>query len=266
MVDICHFMEFFKTRVSFEYFLGLAISDGHMSLNTRNRGKLQIELKDTDCDILEKLQDNIKVFTSISSRTRSSNFSKSFTSKTLRICDKGFRDFMIENGMPYGSKINVKIPVSLEFNPHFWRGFIDGDGSLGITSNNKCFIALTTKSEYVAVAFCKLVRKITGVKKTMNRNKRDAVYNFVVFNEDAQKLVHFLQYQNDISLNRKKLRAMSVLSWKRPDNMKRITWDKRKWNLDEDTIVISLTKEKAAEKLGRTLKSVSMRKWRLIHQ
>ena len=267
MVDICHFMEitkFFKTRVSFEYFLGLAISDGNMSKNTRNRGKLQIELKASDGAILDRLQASLKVFASLSYRYRSSNFSERFESKTLRICNKEFRDFILSSGMPYGSKLNVGMPKGMQNSSHFWRGMIDGDGSLGLSSSGLCFVSFTTKSQHIAAAFCKMCKDVAGIDKTMNRNARDDIYNLMVTKESAQKIVRFLKYdKTDLAVARKKERALSVIQWKRPNSMRKVTWEKRRWTADEDSVVMSVSTERASYLLNRTTRSVSIRKWRL---
>src|SRR5690606_40483902 len=97
------YKRFFKSEEGYHYFLGLSISDGHMSKSSRNRGNIQIELQKSDSSILKKLKREILVSSSLSERTRSSNFSDSFTSNTLRVCGLDFRNFMLKSGIPYGT-------------------------------------------------------------------------------------------------------------------------------------------------------------------
>jgi hypothetical protein len=253
---------YFKTQECLEYFCGLVISDGHMRKSTRNRGCVSIELKDTDSDILSKLKNEILVNSTLRNRTRSSNFSNSFSSRTLNVFDKGFRDFIETLGVPYGKKNDVIIPEWFKFNSNFWRGMIDGDGSLGLVKKGYCFVSLITKSESVATSYMSLVSGIIGRSVNANRNKRDSVYNITVSNEDAKRLVNWLNYSSDLSLNRKRNKAKEVLSWKRPHGMRRAHRQKR-WSKQEDDYILSHSLSDSVNNLKRTEMSIKMRLWRL---
>lgn len=259
-------MEFFKTKESYEYFCGLVISDGHMRQSTRNRGNVQIELKESDSGILEKLNKEILVNSSISERTRKSNFSEKFSSTTLRVYDLGFRNLMFESGIPYGPKSNVKIPEWAALNPNFWRGIIDGDGSLGSVNDGRCFISFVTKSESMALGFTKLIKFITGLDKTAKRNNRDGVFNLIVFSEDAQKIVSFLNYDSNFSIDRKREKALGVLNWKRPNNLKKKTWAVKRWTPEEDEFIKNYSIEESIIFLKRTKRSIKTRLWRLVNK
>lgn len=252
---------YFKTQEGLEYFCGLVISDGHMSRNTRNRGSVSIELKDTDAVLLERLQKEITVNSTIRERTRQSNFSDSFTSKTLGVFTKEFRDYIEELGVPYGKKTDVKVPLWARTNVNFWRGMVDGDGSIGMTGNGFPFISFVTKSEDVAVHFAALITK-TGRSVKIQRNKRDSVFNFCVFKEDAQKIVQWLGYSSDLSLDRKREKAKEVLAWKRPEGMRKASRHK-KWTAEHDEYILKHSIQESVEKLGRTKQSIGMRLWRL---
>ena len=66
----------------FSYIIGLFQTDGHLSDNERNRGKLQLELNVKDCDIIYKIKnilDSMNVNSSISERDRRTNFGHSKT-------------------------------------------------------------------------------------------------------------------------------------------------------------------------------------------
>ena len=112
--------------------------------------------------------------------------------------------------------MNASIPI-VEFNEFdFWRGVIDGDGSLGITSKNIPFISLVTKSENLKIEYLKFLEKYLNIKKSINRNKRDNVYNIMVTNENAIKLINLIYYDTSkIYLNRKFIKAKQVLLWQR---------------------------------------------------
>lgn len=160
------------------YIYGLLITDGSLNLSTRNRGKVTLEVNNKDSDIVEKLYKVIPN-SSIRERTRTTNFSKNFvTTKIFSNCRLEFRTWLIDNGFPTKDKtINANIPNSSYEKYDFWRGVIDGDGSLGITSKGRKFISLTTKSEILKEEYLKFLQEELGVIKSINKNKRDNIYN-----------------------------------------------------------------------------------------
>jgi hypothetical protein len=257
------YQKFFTTRDSCEYFFGLMISDGHLGKLKGNKGRIAIELKKEDSKILHCLQSHIIPYSSIRRRERSSNFSKHFISETLGVYDFCFREFINKNGIPYGSKKNVEIPDWAVELPNFWRGVIDGDGSLGITSEGKCFVSFVTKSEYVANSFRELLLNTSGVDRTIKRNSRDAIFNLMIYNEEAQKLVKFLNYDSKLCIDRKKIMAHRVLSWVRPDGMRKRTWAIKRWTKDQDEFILNHSVEESMKHLDRTEQSVKMRIWRI---
>jgi hypothetical protein len=54
----------------------------------------------------------------------------------------------------------------------------------------------------------------------------------------------------------------AVASWTRPKGMRARSAPKR-WSPEEDAVVMQMTQKDAAERLGRTVRSVNMRSWRL---
>ncbi|KKM82790.1 hypothetical protein LCGC14_1315880, partial [marine sediment metagenome] len=145
----------------------------------------------------------------------------------------------------------------------YWRGIIDGDGSLGITGKNLPFLGLVTDSDNLAEQFVSFLKNITGKNKTLNRNKRDNIYNILISREDAQKVVKKLYYKDCICLDRKKNRAKEVMSWKRPKNMIKKTYKVREWGKKEEKFILSHSITESMKKLERTRSSVETRLWRL---
>ena len=85
----------------FCYMIGLFQSDGSLSKNSRNRGKLQLELHSRDEDVLVKLADIIPYYSSIRQRTRKTNYAPDgFTSSCLSVFNLSFRNLLVENGVP----------------------------------------------------------------------------------------------------------------------------------------------------------------------
>ena len=71
-----------------------------------------------------------------------------------------------------------------------------------------------------------------------------------------------LYYDGCLALPRKLLKALEVQSWVRPATMTRIE-NRRSWTDEEDQYVLTHTIEQAVAALGRSPRSISMRRWRL---
>jgi hypothetical protein len=253
------------TNPEFAYMFGFIQTDGSMYKNTRNRGRVSIEIKSSDEYILEKFASIIPYSCSITQRTRNTNFKDNYKSSTLSVCSFDFRNELLSLGIPYGKKSDIVTIPSCNFSKiDYFRGVIDGNGSLGLTSKNIPFISLITASGKFANEYLRFVFDTTGKQKTTSRNTRDGVYNIALFSEDAQKMVSMLYYNKCLALPRKIKNAYDVINWVRPNNMVKICFERHKWVKDDDDYVLSHTIEESMEFLKRTRKSIAIRKYRLI--
>ena len=261
-----HYLEL--TRPEHAYLFGFIQADGHLSYNPRcpNKGKLQIELSSRDEDLLHKLSSVIPVKTTISSRVRITNFSKGELSQTytLSACDMSFRQELERLGVPRGKKSTLISPPLCDHSiVDYYRGIIDGDGSLGVVSGGRPFISLVTASDPLKAGYTAFIKDVTGQTICVSKNKRDGVYNLMLNTESAQALIGTLYYEGCLALDRKISKAKEALSWVRPEGSRRVDFIKKRWTNEEDSVVLSSNDEDAARRLGRTLKSVSVRRWRL---
>jgi DNA-binding transcriptional regulator WhiA len=200
---------------NWSYFLGFIQADGHLQKGNGNKGKLSIELSIKDRDILEKFQSFIPFYSAIHNRTRTTNYKENYTSCTLSVYNVEFRDILVKWGMLYGKKSNIISPPSINYNSiDYWRGFIDGDGSLGITSHNLPFLSIITNSDKMAKAYIKFLSTITHKVKTTTRNKRDNVYNIMITKSDMINVARHLYYNGCIALQRKLDIVQFILSKK----------------------------------------------------
>ena len=206
----------------YSYIYGLPITDGNMYLTTRNRGKVTLEVSIRNEDIVQKLF-NVIPNSIISERTRDTNFKSGYKTKIFSNHRKEFRDELISCGYPITNKtLNASIP-DVEYDEYsFWRGVIDGDGSLGITNsiNKKAFISLVTKSESLKEEFLNFIKREFDIDKKLHRNKRDGIYNITIWNEDAVEFVRrlYLISKDNLYINRKYTKALEMQQWKRTFN------------------------------------------------
>jgi hypothetical protein len=243
------------------YLIGLLQTDGHFSENTRNRGRISLELSIKDKDIIDKIVGYLPVNYSIKLRTRNTNFKTQAQSITLNIFDLKFRNTAKEWGLFPGKKSDsINVPAVSELDKLMYiRGLYDGDGSLGMTAEGFPFLSIVTKSEPLKDFLIKFIQETTGKTKNVNRNKRDNIYNICVYKEDAQKMCSKI-YSNgiDIAIARKKELADLIISWERVDDTKKVRAHKI-WSLEEDSILLDLGPLKAKEKLSRSLVAISLR-------
>ncbi len=220
------------------YLLGFLQSDGHRA--TSNHNSIQIELSIKDIDILEKIKQSFGLSSNIMQRTRDTNFKENYTSCRLHfhkdyICD-------IIDFIPFGSKsYNVKPPMNIMYSEFdYWRGFIDGDGSLGFrksSSNKKYgvepFISIATSSEYIARSFEKFVFKHFYSKNHSNRNKRDEQFNITIAGYYCTLVVEKLYYNGCLSMDRKMAEANAILRLAGTNSQKRHPFSR-----EEDTALL----------------------------
>lgn len=247
----------------YAYLFGFIQTDGHLYQNSRNRGRVSIEVGKRGEALLVELQNRLPFYSTISERTRKTNYSNEYTSVVWNVFDKRFRDFLIENGLPSGRKSKtVFAPVGEYSKIDYFRGLIDGDGSLGLTANGFPFLSFVTSGTEIANEYLSFLKSITGKEKTTTANVRDKVFNIAIYKEDAQKIVQTLYYQNCLALPRKLEKATAVLSWQRPDTMKRVE-NRKFWTAREDEFILEHSIEEAMKRLERSRSSVEMRLWRL---
>ena len=194
------------------YIYGLLITDGSLSLYDRNRGRVSLEVNMIDEDIVYKLC-NLIPNSHHRERTRNTNFKKDYTTKIFSNTRKEFRDQLISQGFPVKDKtLNASPPILNYSEFDFWRGVIDGDGSIGITSKNIPFISLVTKSENLKIAYTEFIKKFLNHNINVNRNKRDSVYNIMLTKEKAIILANMLYLKENptIYLDRKYNKALEI--------------------------------------------------------
>jgi len=252
------------------YMIGFFQTDGNLyqQKNTKyDKGKASIEISEKDIDILEKLSNIIPYYSSIRKRNRDiimKGKNYNFNSVNLTICNKEFRKFLNENGVPYGKKSKIIKPPHNIIREDYIRGLIDGDGSLGFIKNGNPFVTFVSESDDVIGYLLDYISDITGnEKKTMNRNNRDGIYNVMIKNEDAMVFCDNIYYNNCLSLDRKYKISQDIKKWKRPEGEFKVTWQRRRWTDGDDDFILNHDIYESMEKLDRTEKSIKMRLIRL---
>lgn len=248
----------------FSYFLGLIYADGHFDIGPGNKSRVSIELAERDKDIIFKLNELLPIRSTVTSRTRDTNFKKNNTTYNFRICNMKFRDFLLSIGLIAGKKsYDLFVPTCSFSEIDFLRGFWDGDGSIGFKKDKFPFVGLVTKSEKMCKWVCDFIFKNIGHKIEVNRNKRDNVYNLSLVNEDAVKFSKLLYYDGCVSINRKHMSAKEILLWVRPSDSTKREFQNRKWHKEDNEFILNHSIEESCDRFGVTELSIKMKLWRL---
>lgn len=246
------------------YLFGFIQADGHLSVATRNRGKLVIKIGSVDSHILHEFKKMIPFNSSIREEVRDTNFKLNCHSTILSVYDWNFRTALNEAGIPYGAKSKIIKPPSITYSKSdYWRGILDGDGSVGITSKGRPFISLITSSEPLAEAYFNLIEELVNYRPMVRRNTRDGVYNIMITNERAQTLIKFMYENATIGLNRKMQSAIDAMKWKRPASMKIKEIDKS-WTEDEINYLMQHSNIESMSYTNRTENAVKLKRYRTM--
>ncbi|MWA12758.1 hypothetical protein [Streptomyces sp. BA2] len=248
----------------YAYMFGFLQADGHLSQEAGQKGRLSVEINVRDISILREFQRLTPYNSTISERTRATNFAENHHSAMWSLYSLEARTKLNQLGLPYGRKSKTITPPRVEFSRRdYLRGVIDADGAVGYCKDGSPYISLTTASTAVGVYLCRYVRQLTGIQRFIKRNTRDKIYNIPFTRETAQALGTDLYYPGCLALERKQAAVDSFTSWERPAGMRAVS-GRRLWKEWEDRILLQLSNDAtAAKELGRTEKSCHLRLWRL---
>ncbi|MGW7068462.1 hypothetical protein ACWGII_10975 [Streptomyces sp. NPDC054855] len=250
----------------YAYMFGFLQADGHLSRQSRDRGRLTVEINVRDIEILREFQRLTPYNSTISERIRATKFSEEHHSATWTLCSLEARTTVNQLGLPYGRKSKRITPPRVEFSRRdYLRGVVDADGSVGYTSQGLPFLSLTTASTAVGVYLCRYARMLTGAERLIKRNARDGIYNIVYTKEAAMGLAADLYYPGCLALERKRTSATSIAAWVRPAEMKSKP-PRIRWTHEEDRLLLSAPNlADAAKMLKYSQSACQVRRWKLTH-
>ncbi|WP_188113453.1 LAGLIDADG family homing endonuclease [Nocardioides humilatus] len=254
------------TKPDAAYIVGLLQTDGHHHGDVEGKGKVCLELAARDAHVLEEIRVRLPCYGSVRFRTRTTNFRSEYRSATLSFFDQATRKELAAAGVPPGRKSDSIRPPSRTFvAADYFRGLLDGDGSVGFTARGMPFISMVTASPAIAEYVSAVILEVTGVRRNSKPNARDGVHNVMVANVAAARLAAWAWHEpHVIGIRRKREAALKVGAWcPEPARAARYGVTRRAWTDAEDEVVLNEPVDLAAEALGRTVKSVAMRRWRL---
>jgi hypothetical protein len=206
------------------YIYGLLLSDGTLYLAHENTlsGTMKLEISERDEDIVDKLCSIVPNSTK-TRRVRDTNFKTGYHSVSFNVSRQEFIKEMVDFGFVTEKKSQNARPPIKEYDKNaFWRGVIDGNGSIGLRKNSSgntdAFLSLIINGDDLKNEFCSYLQSITGHQYSPKRNKRDNVYNVGCGGHAACRVLKMLYKDATIYLNRKYQKYLECMDWELENN------------------------------------------------
>ena len=184
------------------YFIGLLISDGYISKNNQ----IGVQLIESDGYLLERLSNFIFGFNNV--KTVLKKYEQDFkrhNQKRLVFTDPDFLKYLKSLGFCTSKTLNAVIPVEYLTDKDFWRGMIDGDGCVSVSSN--MFRLSLVGTENVCFNFKEFCNSIgsTSNSKIYKKGSPTPLFEYSLSGKNAKLVYKYLYTNSTISLNRKQL-------------------------------------------------------------
>ncbi len=205
-----------------EYWLGFLITDGCLSISRNKSPILSLHLQHKDIGQIKSFRKFLGSNHPITDKTPDNKCKKSYHSgRYARVtfrCGWTIANNLIRHGVTSNKTFTAVAMGKLPKSIHFWRGAIDGDGSIFITKKNKNqneipVISFCSSSREFAKQFIAFVRKqIPNFCGTLKQDQREDFHSFSVglSGANAIKLIRIL-YADGFALERKKELAGAII-------------------------------------------------------
>ncbi|HEX8069972.1 MAG TPA: hypothetical protein VF546_08475 [Pyrinomonadaceae bacterium] len=190
------------------YWVGFIMADGCISCDrTPDCRRLRINLKTTDAEHLQRLRSFLQYEGPVATRDNGRYCALEVNSARLVSSLKQYG--VIEKKSRRASVIH------LDTNLHFWRGMIDGDGTLYLSKNMYPAISLCG-SEVILSQFVAYVKSVFPFMTKLSIRKRASIKQVAVAGKKAITLTHHFYGDCSIALERK-LKTAKIIIGLRPD-------------------------------------------------
>jgi hypothetical protein len=193
------------------YWLGFLMADGCVH-DTSAGFSISCCLKHTDVDHLHKLEKFIQTGGRIGIYKRGNfgDYSKSDYAK-ITLYSKHLVDSVLRYGLVPRKTFDCKVAV-LENDRHFWRGMIDGDGSVGWHRKGeyrKPTVSLVG-TRGLMIQFMEFCAGVTNVRASVVQHKN--IWSFRLVSGAAYEIIRHLYADAPVTLERKWLVAEEIIN------------------------------------------------------
>lgn len=192
------------------YWVGLLMADGNVHKNM-----VSLRLKESDIRHIEKFRTFMGGSQKITAHSSTSG-GKTFVKHGYQFNSPTVVARLAELGITERKSFTATPPPELLDNRHFWRGMIDGNGSLGIypspRSRTKEIVNLElVGSRNVVDAFCAFASKY--LDRPVNTHSYKSIFKMSLGGRPAARLVALLYDDASTALDRKAAKAGEIKDW-----------------------------------------------------
>lgn len=196
---------------NFSYIVGVITTDGNLSSDLRH-----IIITSKDYEMVMNCKNYLKLTNTISRTSRGGSNKKEYY--MLQFGDKNFFEFLVKLGLtPKKSKTLSKLEIPKKYFPDFFRGCIDGDGSISISKHKESRhpqykIRLCSASNnflYWILESCRSSFNVTG--GSISKTNKSSVYTLTFAKSDSIRILKMIYSKNMLCLTRKKKIALKIL-------------------------------------------------------
>lgn len=186
------------------YWAGFLMADGNVQKGSKDSYLITLGLSVVDRAHVEKFRDLISPQAVVSTRHMESG-----DSCTFRFRSKKAGEDLIRLGVTERKTFTAKACDALAFNRHFWRGVVDGDGSIG-QQDGYWHVSLVGSEVLVGqfAAFCGTV--IPEFEPSVNPTGN--IFRLSVAGRKAATLLDALHHGSSVALDRKRLLAAQAIA------------------------------------------------------
>jgi hypothetical protein len=206
--------EIFSRGELFHYFLGLVAADGSFVATTHEES-VELCLKAGDIEVLEKLRDRISPSRPIHRKPHKKN--PAHEAARLKINDRRLVGMLKEHITTVDKSHTLTWPETLpdDQRRHFIRGYIDGDGTIGITLNRQTVRGRVRFYPVIRLRVLGTEAFLTGMTRAIHlalyiipvkvhRKGRENVFEIQYSGRHAEKILDWLYDGATIFLARKR--------------------------------------------------------------
>lgn len=194
------------------YWIGFLFADGCLTQTRSGTWRLSLGLQSSDRNHIEKFKDFLSATNPIEEEKRTLiSEGKVYNRSRIQILSNKLGEKLTSYGLVKNLKMN---PIELlAKSKHFWRGVIDGDGSVVIHKNtNRCQIIFLGNLD-LAVKYQIFVRKLIpeSVANIRRCGKEGKIFSVGLDGYQAVKLARYLYEDSKVFLDRKKAKAIEMI-------------------------------------------------------
>src|SRR3989338_3867822 len=196
---------------SFAYVIGIIATDGNLSSDLRH-----LIITSKDYEMIINCKKCLGINNKISRTARGGSKDKKYY--MLQFGDKNFFEFLLELGLtPRKSKTISELKIPEKYFSDFFRGCIDGDGSISISKHPESKhpqykIRLCSASNGFLnwiLRSCKTSFNVIG--GSISKTNKSSVSTLTFGKGDSIKILKMIYLKNVICLSRKKKVALKIL-------------------------------------------------------